>query len=311
MSVPQSTPDVLAAVLREVSFASAAYRWIEMGAPFRLVFDRPGLRGVHLVASGRCDLVLADGSVTPLAAGDTVILPRGDDHELRQGRAPATSGFELASRFPGVRLKGGHPDGESTAIVCGAFIAGDPGHPALGGLPRVIHVPGRDGRPPGWLAPYVEVLRQEAFDAGPGSDVVMARLSDALIARALRESGTVTDHPGWLAGLRDPHLAAALGAVHADPAHPWSLVTLAATAGLSRTAFAARFSAAVGEPPMRYLQSLRLHHARRLLRDERLTVAAVAARVGYRSDVAFAATFRRVVGVPPAEWRRAAASEVR
>ncbi|MBL7255320.1 helix-turn-helix transcriptional regulator [Paractinoplanes lichenicola] len=347
MSVPQSTPDVLGAVLREVSFASAAYRWIDMGAPFRLVFDRPGLRGVHLIAAGRCELVLtgeselgpargsptraaggsaarpaestaaihatgtaatqASGTVIPLAAGDTVILPRGDDHELRRGRAAApTSGFELAARTPGVRLRGGGPGDDVTAIVCGAFIAGDPDHPALRGLPRVLHVPGHDGQPPPWLAPYVEVLRQEAFDAGPGSDVVMARLSDALIARALRETGTVTEHPGWLAGLRDPHLAAALGALHADPARPWTLATLAGTAGLSRTAFTARFRSVVGEPPMRYLQSLRLHHARRLLRDERLTVAAVAARVGYTSDVAFAATFRRVVGVPPAEWRRIA-----
>lgn len=306
MSVPQTTPDVLAAVLREVSFASAAYRWIEMGAPFRLVFDRPGLRGVHLITTGSCDLVLpGNGSVTPLAAGDTVILPRGDDHELRHGRAAtATSGFELAGRTPGARLRGGGPGPVAATIVCGAFIAGDPGHPALGGLPRVIVVPGADGRPPPWLAPYVEVLRQEAFDAGPGSDVVMARLSDALIARALRESGAATDHPGWLAGLRDPHLAAALGALHAEPAHPWTLATLAAAARLSRTAFTARFAATVGEPPMAYLRSLRLHHARRLLRDERLTVAAVAARVGYTSEVAFAVAFRRGVGMPPGEWRR-------
>ncbi|MBU2665956.1 AraC family transcriptional regulator [Actinoplanes bogorensis] len=311
MSVPESTPDVLGLVLREVSFTSAAYRWIEMGAPFRLVFDRPGLRGVHLIAAGACELVLADGSVTPLTAGDTVILPRGDDHELRSGRAAiATSGFELAARTAGVRLRGGGPTSSAsstdsgTTIVCGAFIAGDPDHPALRGMPRVIHVPGKDGSPPAWLAPYVEVLRQEAFDAGPGSDVVMARLSDALIARALRESGGLTDHPGWLAGLRDPHLGPVLGSIHAEPARPWTLATLAAAAGLSRTAFAARFAAVVGEPPMHYLRSLRLHHAKRLLRDERLTVAAVAARVGYGSDVAFAATFRRVVGVPPAEWRR-------
>lgn len=305
MSVPQTTPDVLGAVLREVRFTSAAYRWIEMPSPFRLVFDHPGLRGVHLVASGACDLVLADGAVTALIAGDTVILPRGDDHELRAGRgAAATSGFELAARTPGSRLRGGGPGEVAATIVCGAFVAGDPDHPALGGLPRVLLVPGAEGRPPGWLTPYVEALRQEAFDGGPGSDVVMARLSDALIARALRHHGAVTDHPGWLAGLRDPHVAIALGALHADPARPWTLPALAATAGLSRTAFAARFTAAVGEPAMRYLQSLRLHRARTLLRDERLTVAAVAARVGYTSDVAFAATFRRVFGVPPATWRR-------
>ncbi|MCY1138909.1 AraC family transcriptional regulator [Actinoplanes sp. Pm04-4] len=304
MSVPRSTSDVLGSVLREVSFASAAYRWVEMGAPFRLVFDRPGLRGVHLIASGACELALAGGTVTPLAAGDTVILPRGDHHELRSGAAAtATSGFELAARTPGARLRGCGPRVTAT-IVCGAFIAGDPGHPALRGLPPVLFVPGVDGHPPSWLAPYVEVLRQEAFDAGPGSDVVMARLSDALIARVLREPGPVADHPGWLAGLRDPHLAAALAALHAEPAHPWTLASLSAEAGLSRTAFTARFARTVGEPPMRYLQSLRLHQARRLLAEERLTVAAVATRVGYTSDVAFAAAFRRVFGVPPAEWRR-------
>ncbi|MFI5892400.1 helix-turn-helix transcriptional regulator [Actinoplanes sp. NPDC051513] len=151
-------------------------------------------------------------------------------------------------------------------------------------------------------------LRQEAFDPGPAGDLVMARLSDALIARALRWHGEVTDHPGWLAGLRDPHLTAALGALHADPARPWTLRSLAATATLSRTAFAARFSATVGVPPMRYLQSLRLHHARRLLRDERLTVAAVAARVGYASEGAFAARFREAFGIPPGTWRRHAAA---
>jgi len=77
-------------------------------------------------------------------------------------------------------------------------------------------------------------------------------------------------------------------------------------AGLSRTAFAARFTAGVGEPAMHYLRSLRLHHARALLRDERLTVAAVATRVGYSSEVAFAAAFRRAAGVPPGTWRRTA-----
>ncbi|GAA0465959.1 AraC family transcriptional regulator [Paractinoplanes deccanensis] len=303
MPVPETTSDVLAAVLSEVRFTSAAYRWIEMRGPFRLVFDRPGLRGVHLISAGGCDLLL-DGEVTPLAAGDTVILPRGDFHELRYGHAGATSGFELAARSEGAGLRGGDSGHQVTAtIVCGAFVAGDPEHPALRGLPRLLLIPAAQSR---WLEPYVEALRQEAFDPGPGSNVVMARLSDALIARALRRHGEVTGQPGWLAGLRDPHLAAVLGALHGDVARPWTVASLAATAGLSRTAFAARFPAVVGEPPMRYLQALRLHRARLLLRDERLTVAAAARRVGYTSEFAFAAAFRRAYGVPPGTWRRAA-----
>jgi len=303
VSVPESTPDVLADVLRELRFSSAAYRWIELGHPFRIGFTVAGLCGVHLIAGGACDLVLAD-ETSPLAAGDTVILPRGDPHELRSGATRhLISGVELASRTPGARLRGGGP-GAVTTVVCGAFVVGEPAHPALRGLPRVLRIPGADGRPPAWLTPYVEALRAEAFDGGPGSEVVMARLSDALLARAIRHHGATTDRPGWLAGLRDPPVAAALAALHGDLARPWTLASLASVAGLSRTGLAARFTSRVGEPAMSYLTSLRMQRARTLLRDERMTVAAVAARVGYASDVAFSAAFKRETGVPPATWRR-------
>jgi AraC-like DNA-binding protein len=306
VSVPESTSDVLSDVLRELRFHSAAYRWLELGEPYRIGFTEPGLCGVHLIASGTAELVVGS-AVSRLATGDTVILPRGDGHELRTPGAAAArceSGFALATREPGTRLRAGGP-GAAAVIVCGAFLIGEPEHPALRGLPRVLLVPGADGRPQPWLAPYVEALRAEAFDGGAGSDVILARLSDALLVRTIRHHAVVTDRPGWLAGLRDPHLATALAALHSDPAHPWTLAALAARAGLSRTAFAARFTAAVGEPAMTYLLGLRLHHARTLLRDERLTVAAVASRVGYGSDVAFAAAFRRAHGLPPAAWRRA------
>jgi transcriptional regulator GlxA family with amidase domain len=132
----------------------------------------------------------------------------------------------------------------------------------------------------------------------------MARLSDALLIRALRHHSAVVDQPGWLAGLGDPCVAAALAAVHSDLAYPWTLPALAATAGLSRAAFAARFAERVGRPAMRYVLSLRMQRARTLLRDERATVAAVAGQVGYSSEVAFAAAFKREVGTSPGAYRR-------
>ena len=301
--------DLLSAVLRELRFESAAYRWLELGAPFRVGFDRPGLRGVHLVTRGRCELVLADGDVQPLEAGDLVVLPRGDAHLLRSpGRAATAtvSGFELARRTAGARLTAGGP-GAGAVVMCGAFVVREPDHPALRGLPRTILLPGAGGAPAPWLAPIVEALHSEAFDAGPGADLVMARLSDALLVRALRHSAEAADHPGWLAGLRDAYVATALEAIHADLARPWTLDALARTAGLSRAAFAARFADRVGDPPMRYLLALRMVRARRLLREPSATVAAVAARVGYGSDAAFAAAFKREVGVAPGAYRRAAA----
>src|SRR4051794_17122923 len=97
--------DLLSAVLRELRFASAAYRWLELGVPFAVSFDRAGLRGVHIIDRGRCELVLGDGTVTALAAGDVVILPRGDPHVLRGGAAAvAVAGFDLAMRHPDARI---------------------------------------------------------------------------------------------------------------------------------------------------------------------------------------------------------------
>jgi AraC-like DNA-binding protein len=298
--------DPLSDILRELRFESAGYRWLELGTPFRVRFDRPGLRGVHIVARGRCELALVNGATRLLDAGDLVIFPRGDAHVLctpGAGPGSATSGFELAMRTDGTRLQAGGPTID-TVVVCGAFVVGEPDHPALRGLPHVLHVPGAAGRPQPWLAPLIDALGSEAFDGGPGSDLIMARLSDALLIRALRHAGEAPAPAGWLTGLRDPYVAAALAAIHAGPAEPWTLARLAATAGLSRAAFAARFTDRIGEPAMRYLLGLRMQRAKELLRDEQLTVAGVAARVGYRSEVAFAAAFKREVGSSPGTFRR-------
>jgi AraC-like DNA-binding protein len=300
----QPPVDVLSLLLRELRFESAAYRWLELGAPYRVGFDagRAALRGVHIVARGACELVLDDGAVTPLGEGDLVILPGGDAHELRSAPAhavPVVSGMGMAMRTPGNRLRIGGSTVD-TVVVCGAFVVGEPDHPALRGLPTVVHVPGGSG-----LGPYVDALSAEAFEGGPGADLVMARLSDALLVRALRHHAQTVERPGWLAGLRDPYVSRALAAIHADLGRQWTVAGLARTAGLSRAAFAARFTDRVGEPVIRYLQSARMQRARTLLRAERATVSAVAARVGYSSDVAFAAAFRREVGCSPGGWRRA------
>jgi len=302
-----ATVDLLSDVLRELRFESAGYRWLELGKPYRVDFDQPGLRGVHIVARGTCELALPDGTVDQLAAGDLVIFPRGDAHVLRSPgsrRARAQSSYDLAMRTPGTRLKAGGPSVD-TVVVCGAFIVGEPDHPALLGLPRSIHLNGEEGRPPYGLAPLIDALVAEAFAGGPGSDLVMARLSDALLIRALRDASDTINQPGWLAGLRDPYVATALAAMHAEPARPWTVASLARAAGLSRAAFAARFTERVGEPVMRYLSAVRMQRAKALLRNDQITITAVATQVGYQSDIAFAAAFKRAVGVTPGAYRRA------
>lgn len=273
--------DPLAAVLRELRFESVGYRWLEFEPGFEFDFSEPGLCGVHAVEDGDCDLLVRDGPTMPLAPGDVVVLPRGDPHVLRSDRA--------------------------CTILCGAFLVGEAEHPVLGALPHVIAVPRDDDVAA--VGPLLELLGAEARAPGAGGEVMMARLSDALVVQALRHYARTASASGWLGALRDPDIARVLAAIHAEPGRAWDLATLAGSAGLSRATFSARFTALLGQPAMRYVTSIRMQRARTLLRDERLTVAAVASRLGYGSEASFAMAFKRVTGQSPGSVRAAAPVE--
>lgn len=297
--------DVLSLLLREMRFEGAGYRRLALRAPWAVSFDQAGLRGIHIVLEGRCEIAFGSGRGRALAAGDLVLATRADAHVLRApgSRVKPLPSLALAEAATPARATHGGT-GEETVILCGAFVFHEADHPALAALPRLIHVPGESGRPPAWLAGYVDAITAEAFAGGPGSEVVMARLSEALVARALRFNLGNADEPGWLRGLADPRLARALALVHDRPSEPWTVATLARASGLSRAAFAARFSRELGEAPMRYLLRHRMRRAMAMLRD-RASLARVAEAIGYGSEAAFAAAFKRHVGTPPGAYRRA------
>lgn len=299
--------DLLSAVLGELRLASAAYFMLELDAPWRVHFDG-GLRGVHVVDAGRCLLSVDGEPPRPLDAGDLVLLPRADSHELWSedgARATALSSFALAERAVHHRVTVPGP-GARTRLLCGAFTMDDD-HPAVRGFPHSIVVPGDGDEAPAWVGVLSAALAHEVADGGPGSEVVMARLSDALVTRALRHHLETADEPGWWHGLRDPAIARALTALHGDLARAWTVAGLAREAGLSRTAFAARFTSLVGQSPMEYAFGCRMRRAQALLRTDRLTVEAVAGQVGYGSDAALSAAFVRFVGMTPGAYRRQSA----
>jgi len=108
-------------------------------------------------------------------------------------------------------------------------------------------------------------------------------------------------------------VGAALALVRAQPDAPWTVADLARKAGLSRTAFATRFRAVVGEPPIRYLARVRLGQAAGYLSTTDKTVREIARMVGYESEASLSKAFRRAFGHAPGEYRRqqAAAHGVR
>lgn len=108
---------------------------------------------------------------------------------------------------------------------------------------------------------------------------------------------------GWLRALKDDKIALALQAIHRQPNARWTVASLAKHVGMSRTVFATRFTALVGESPMVYVSRWRMHRALALLEDGRSSLKTVAAASGYRSAGTFRLNFQRQFGDLPSEYR--------
>ena len=149
----------------------------------------------------------------------------------------------------------------------------------------------------------IDALGAETTSPADGGDVLLARLSDALVVQAFRFHMQQSPQRGWLAALRDPDISRVLTAIHSDPGGEWDIASLTRVARMSRSAFSARFTELMGQSAMRYVTAIRMQRAITLLRDERSSVAAVATRLGYASEAAFAAAFKRVTGETPGSIR--------
>jgi AraC-like DNA-binding protein len=251
-----------------------------MRAPWSRRFPPQQGAGFHVILQGSCTLLPARGEPIALGPGDVVFLPR----ELGHGLA-ASAG---------------------TVMLCGAYRLDQARlHPLLTELPDVMLIPVAGDRHPS-LHGAIELLDRELAAEGPGADTATTALLDVLLLYMLRawyDSRPAHETTGWAAALRDPEIMAALRAIHRNPAHPWTVQSLAALAGLSRTAFAQRFAATVGAPPLAYLTWWRMTMAARLLRESDLPLRSVAERTGYASEFAFAKAFKRELGTAPGRYR--------
>lgn len=266
----------------------------------------------HIVAAGSCWLDVAGvPGHTELAAGDLVVLPRATPHALRDD--PDTRPLdvlELLRASPpsanGEVRAGG--SGPITRLVCGGMLLDNSKtNPLLAILPPVIRVKRNAEGEASWLRLTVQHVLDELDAARPGVESVVSRLADILFIGAVRsyvEESLLWAESGWLAALRDRQIGRALAILHRDPARPWTVVMLADSVALSRSAFAARFTDLVGEPPLRYLTRVRLDAAARRLRGTHDKLARVAAAAGYDSAAAFTRAFERHVGLTPGTYRR-------
>jgi AraC-like DNA-binding protein len=307
-AVQDAQPDVLAQVLESARLTTLVYGRFELGAPWGIRLPDTDAAHIYVVARGGAVLEPKGAPAVVLAAGDVALLPHGGAHTLRD-RANSPVRILGASDCAGhgdapVRLGG---TGAPTTLVAGAFRFGAFRRTLLlERLPAVIHIAGGDPSSTPWLPAAVQLLVAESAPGRPGGTVVVSRLVDVLLVQALRSaiSGPQCAKHG-LRALSDPPIARALALMHDRPGEPWTVESLGAAVGLSRSGFAARFLAGVGEPPLEYLAGWRMATAARLLRESELSTSEVAARVGYRSDAAFNRAFTRAEGTGPGAFRRA------
>ncbi|KAB2386293.1 AraC family transcriptional regulator [Actinomadura montaniterrae] len=277
-----------------------------LDAPWGVRFEPQPGAGFHVLLKGACWLIPAAGEPVRLGVGDVAFLPRELGHGIAD--VPDRPLSDARSLTRPQQADGQVTDGR-TEMLCGAYRLDQTRvHPLLAELPDVVHIPARIGRHPS-LRGAIELLGRE-LDGGTrhGGDAALPALLDILLlymVRAWYEDRPADEATGWAAALRDPAVAAALRGVHDEPGRPWTVRSLAERAGLSRAAFARRFTATVGSPPLAYATWWRMTVAARLLRDTDLPLRAVAERVGYASEFAFAKAFKREFAQAPGRFREA------
>jgi AraC-like DNA-binding protein len=323
--------DILSDVLRSVRLRGALYfhvrgrhDWVAEAPPSREIAGAvlPGSEHVleyHVVISGTCWGAAVGEPPVRLMAGDILLFPHGDAHvvssapgmrappdvagyfERRGQRMPFSVRLDMSEVDPGI----GVDSPGDTTLVCG-FLGCDvrPFNPLISSLPRLLHL--RGGSSQDWTAQCLRQAAAESMNPQPGSDAVLERLSEMMFIDAVRRY--LIELPdgsrGWLAGLRDRFVSRALTFMHEAPGHAWTVDELSRRVGLSRSALHERFADVVGRTPMQYLADWRMQAGAALLRDTAATVASVALEVGYESEASFARAFKRLVGMPPAAWRR-------
>ncbi len=301
--------DGLSQLLLRLTVSSTLYCLSHMTAPWGFKVAARSRPAFHLLTSGSAWLEV-EGQAKPirLGAGDLVVLPRGEAHIVRASpRSQVLWLDSILSDTPPVNGRLNHGGGgEQSELLCGGFAVEQvTARPLLEALPTVVHLRGSEGRAPEWLVGLIRMIATEMASSGPGSEAVVTRLTDALLAQALRQCLLEIDRAqGHATAVSDPQIARALRLIRDHPDQSWTVPKMASAVSMSRSVFAERFRDATGEPPMQSLTRYRMSKAAEYLRATNAGIREIARLTGYDSEVSISKAFRRQFGMSPGVYRR-------
>lgn len=299
--------DLFDEIFSAMRVESALYARLEATAPWGVDFIGGPGANFGLVVRGSAWLTI-QGLAQPLglAAGDCYIVAPQTPYTLSDNVRSATRSCTdvIHGKEGGIVSFGG--GGTPTDIVGGWFTFDAlSAEPLISVLPPVLRI-GMDSERALALQSTLQLIAMETAVPSLGSKLVVSRLADILFIQAMRTyvSSCACAKKGWLAAYADRRLSAVMHAMHADIGRDWTVETLADAAHMSRSAFALKFKAVLGETPLGYLTNWRMYKAKCLLRQHDSALGEIALAVGYDSDASFSRVFKRWVGATPGEYRR-------
>lgn len=299
--------DVLSQVLTLIRLRGELVYTARLSGPWSIAFPK-GSAHFHFIEHGTAWVRTLGAIPIQVKQGDMVLLPHGTGHIFSDTvDTPAVAVGEIIDRHfdraTSLLEYGG--DGASSRIVGGLFhFEGGSLAAVMAALPVVVHISNEGGKTPDWLDAIAHFLVKESHEVEPGSSLMISRLIDLLVIRTLRTWAAQQARPSsWLGGLGEERIGRVLSAIHAAPYRDWSVRDLADIAAMSRSIFAERFTARVGEAPLHYVKRWKLTLAADMLATGGLRVTQAAQRTGYNSDAAFSRAFKAQFGYPPSEVR--------
>lgn len=303
--------DALSKIFEDIHLNQSEYLYLKPHGEWAFRYTEQSTMMAYAALQGQLTICLDAKQIILAEAGDLILLPSGPSHECRSSTTDQLlEVFDISDLFAQNRHKEvsfGSDATQQKTVILALHAHMDPimARPLVQALPAFIHLQHQDlSTVPEWLQIGLQFLALEVQRIRPGRDKILDHLVSILLIECVRDYiDALHDSNNWLSALSHPELSNALAKIHAEPAQPWTVESLAEQCCMSRSKFATLFSQILGISPLAYLQQHRLRLAAQYLRNGQGTIQQIAHRVGYNSETAFSQSFKRQYQMSPSQYR--------